>query len=66
MEVRHQHIDRLEAVARGNEDVGFTLERLHDAVFVGRGLKQAQRRRPDRDNAAAGAAGLVDRCRRIG
>src|SRR3954451_16075045 len=54
MEIRDQAVGRLEAVARSDEDGSVALERMDRAVLIRRGFEQAQARRSDRDQPAAG------------
>ena len=59
VEIGHQAVDRAEAVARGDEDIGVALERADDAVGAGGAFEQAQAGGADGDHAAARRARAV-------
>ncbi len=60
MEVRHQGVDRAEAVARGDEDLGRAGEGVEAAGLVCGALQKAQGRGADRDDPAAPRADRVE------
>ncbi len=65
MEVGPKAIDDAKAIAWRNEDVGWARLRAHAAIFIGGGLKRAQRRGADGDDAPALGLGAVDRSGRL-
>ncbi len=66
MEIGDQAVDRLEAVARRDEDRRVVFERMDAAGLVGGAFEQAQAGRADGDQAATGGADLVEPLGRVG
>ena len=61
VEIGHQHVDRPEAIAGRDEDVGRAGPGRELAVVVGRAFEQPQRGRADRDDAAAARRAALSR-----
>src|SRR5690606_13352496 len=66
MEIRHQHIDCLEAVAWRDEDLGGATPRLHRSVVGTGALDQPQRGRSNADDTPAPGPDGVQPCGCLG
>ena len=60
MKVGQQPVDRLEAIARGDEDCGVAVERADRAIVRRRAFDQAERGGPDRDQPPAPRSRCVE------